>query len=143
MKLAIYGAGAIGAYLGVELALGGVDVALIGRGPHLAAMKRDGVRLTHYMWYFNEMVAGRLLQITNADQSRTFAVIHQHAGRLYIHQATVAARTPEPVLFMQNLGFVNEEGRSIRYTTFYTEGYGEWRFPHPVPPRTVRPLEER
>jgi len=106
-------------------------------------MKRDGVRLTHYMWYFNEMVAGRLLQITNADQSRTFAVIHQHAGRLYIHQATVAARTPEPVLFMQNLGFVDEEGRSIRYTTFYTEGYGEWRFPHPVPPRTVRPLEGR
>ena len=45
MKLAIYGAGAIGAYLGVELALGGVDVALIGRGPHLAAMKRDGARL--------------------------------------------------------------------------------------------------
>jgi len=25
-------------------------------------MKRDGVKLTHYMWYFNEMVAGRLLQ---------------------------------------------------------------------------------
>ncbi len=45
MKLAIYGAGAIGAYLGIELALGGVDVSLIGRGPHLAAMKRDGARL--------------------------------------------------------------------------------------------------
>lgn len=104
-------------------------------------MKRDGVKLTHYMWYFNEMVAGRLLQMTNPDQSRTFAVIHQHAGRLYIHQATVAPRMPEPVLFMQNLGFVDEEGRSIRYRSFYTEGYGEWRFPHPIPPRTVRPLE--
>lgn len=45
MKIAIYGAGAIGAYLGVELALGGVDVALIGRGPHLAAMKANGARL--------------------------------------------------------------------------------------------------
>lgn len=45
MKLAIYGAGAIGAYLGVELALGGIEVSLIGRGPHLAAMKRDGVTL--------------------------------------------------------------------------------------------------
>jgi 2-dehydropantoate 2-reductase len=45
VRLAIYGAGAIGAYLGVELALGGVDVALIGRGPHLAAMKANGARL--------------------------------------------------------------------------------------------------
>jgi len=44
MKLAIYGAGAIGAYLGVELALGGVEVSLIGRGPHLAAMKANGAR---------------------------------------------------------------------------------------------------
>jgi 2-dehydropantoate 2-reductase len=45
VKLAIYGAGAIGAYLGIELALGGVDVSLIGRGPHLAAMKANGARL--------------------------------------------------------------------------------------------------
>jgi hypothetical protein len=101
-------------------------------------MKRDGVKLTHYMWYFNEMVAGRLLQLTNPDQSRTYAVIHQHAGRLYIHQATVNRGSPEPILFMQSIGWVDEEGRSIRYRTFYTEGYGEWQFPHPIPPRTVR-----
>jgi hypothetical protein len=41
---------------------------------------------------------------------------------------------------MQGLGFVDEEGRSIRYRTLYTEGYGEWKFPHPIPPRTVRGL---
>lgn len=45
MKLCIFGAGAIGAYLGVELARGGVDVSLIARGPHLAAMKKNGVTL--------------------------------------------------------------------------------------------------
>ncbi len=38
MKICIYGAGAIGGYLGVELALAGVDVTLIARGPHLEAM---------------------------------------------------------------------------------------------------------
>lgn len=106
-------------------------------------MKQDGVETTHYMWYFLEMVAGRLIQLTNPDQSRTFTVIHQHAGRLYIHQAVVAPRMPEPVLFMQNLGFVDEQGRSIRYRTFYTEGYGEWRFPGPVPERTVRDWADR
>ena len=103
-------------------------------------VKRDGVKPTHYMWYFLELVSGRLLQLTNPDQSRTFAAIHQHAGRLYIHQATVARGMPEPILFMQSLGFVDAEGRNVRYRTFYTEGYGEWQFPHPVPPRTARDI---
>ena len=101
-------------------------------------MKREGIKLTHYMWYFNQMVAGRLLQVTNPDESRTFAVIHQHAGRLYIHEATVNPRMPEPVLFMQNLAFLNEARKWVRYRTFYTEGYGEWQFPSPPPPRTER-----
>ena len=45
MKLCIFGAGAIGAYLAVELARGGIDVTLIARGPHLQAMKKNGVTL--------------------------------------------------------------------------------------------------
>jgi 2-dehydropantoate 2-reductase len=45
VKLCIFGAGAIGAYLGVELTRGGVDVTLIARGPHLRAMKKNGVTL--------------------------------------------------------------------------------------------------
>ena len=45
MKIAIYGAGAIGGYLGAQLALAGEDVTLIARGPHLAAMQADGVTL--------------------------------------------------------------------------------------------------
>jgi len=45
MRLCIFGAGAIGGYLGAELALGGVDVTLIARGPHLDAMRKNGIRL--------------------------------------------------------------------------------------------------
>ena len=45
MRVAIYGAGATGGYLGVKLALSGVDTTLIARGPHLEAMERDGARL--------------------------------------------------------------------------------------------------
>ena len=45
MKICIVGAGAIGAYFGLELALGGAEVALIARGPHLAAMRAEGVRV--------------------------------------------------------------------------------------------------
>jgi hypothetical protein len=103
-------------------------------------MKRDGVRMTHYMFYFVELVSGRLLQMTNPDKSRTYAAVHQHAGRLYIHQATVPPDMPEPILFMQSLAWADEKGLAIRYRTMYTEGYGEWKFPSPLPPHTVRDL---
>ncbi|MEE2822787.1 MAG: 2-dehydropantoate 2-reductase [Acidobacteriota bacterium] len=45
MKLCIYGAGAIGGYLGAELALSGNDVTLIARGPHLQAIQKNGLTL--------------------------------------------------------------------------------------------------
>ncbi len=45
MRICIYGAGAIGGYLGVQLALAGADVSLIARGPHLAAMQQHGIKL--------------------------------------------------------------------------------------------------
>jgi 2-dehydropantoate 2-reductase len=45
MKVAIFGAGAIGGFLGVKLAQAGVDVTFIARGPHLAAMQANGVTL--------------------------------------------------------------------------------------------------
>ena len=45
MKICIYGAGAIGGYMGAQLALAGADVSFIARGPHLAAMQANGVRL--------------------------------------------------------------------------------------------------
>jgi 2-dehydropantoate 2-reductase len=45
LKIAIVGAGAIGGYLGVKLALAGVDVSLIARGANLAAIQHQGMRL--------------------------------------------------------------------------------------------------
>jgi ketopantoate reductase len=45
MKICVYGAGAIGAYLGAQLASAGADVSFVARGPHLAAMQLKGVRL--------------------------------------------------------------------------------------------------
>jgi 2-dehydropantoate 2-reductase len=45
MKICIYGAGAIGGYIGLLLKESGADVSLIARGAHLAAIKENGVRL--------------------------------------------------------------------------------------------------
>jgi 2-dehydropantoate 2-reductase len=45
MKICIYGAGAIGGYMGAKLAKAGADVSLVARGPHLAAMNEKGLTL--------------------------------------------------------------------------------------------------
>jgi len=45
MKIAVFGAGAIGGYLAVKLRQAGADVTVIARGPHLAAMKGRGLTL--------------------------------------------------------------------------------------------------
>ena len=45
MKICIYGAGAIGGYLGAGLALKGADVTLIARGSHLEAIQQNGLTL--------------------------------------------------------------------------------------------------
>ncbi|MEL6167836.1 MAG: 2-dehydropantoate 2-reductase [Pseudomonadota bacterium] len=45
MKICIFGAGAIGGYMGAKLAEAGADVSLVARGPHLAAMQDRGLTL--------------------------------------------------------------------------------------------------
>lgn len=45
MKICVFGAGAIGGYMGAKLAQAGADVSLVARGPHLAAMQANGLRL--------------------------------------------------------------------------------------------------
>jgi 2-dehydropantoate 2-reductase len=45
VKICIYGAGAIGGYLGALLSGTDAEVTLIARGPHLKAMQQDGLTL--------------------------------------------------------------------------------------------------
>ena len=45
MKVAVLGAGAIGGFVGGLLARSGTDTTLIARGEHLAAIRRDGLRI--------------------------------------------------------------------------------------------------
>ncbi len=45
MKIAVIGAGAIGGYVGVKLALAGEDVTFIVRGANLEAIRKNGMKL--------------------------------------------------------------------------------------------------
>ena len=93
-----------------------------------AFIKRDA-EMTHFANYNADLVEGLRLQLLNADRSRTYAVIHMHEYRLYILEGTVAAGLPPPALFQQSLGFLDKEGRRIRYETTYSHGF-------PTPKRT-------
>lgn len=44
-RIAVMGTGAVGGYFGARLAAAGVNVAFIARGAHLAALKKDGLRV--------------------------------------------------------------------------------------------------
>jgi 2-dehydropantoate 2-reductase len=45
MKIAVFGAGAVGAYFGGRLAAAGEDVSFIARGAHLAALREHGLSI--------------------------------------------------------------------------------------------------
>jgi 2-dehydropantoate 2-reductase len=46
LRIAIVGAGGVGGYFGARLARAGVPVTLVARGAHLAAIQRDGLRVS-------------------------------------------------------------------------------------------------
>jgi hypothetical protein len=99
-------------------------------------MKRDG-KVTFYGFMIQDLVSGHQLQLLNADQSRTFAAINMHGTKLYVLEATVPRGLPAPGLFQQSLMFIDEQGRSIRYRSYYSHTYSdEWKFPAQAPPRT-------
>jgi hypothetical protein len=82
-------------------------------------LERDG-KVTRLMWNSAALVQGQELQlINNADQSRTFASIYMHENRLLIMEATVPRGYPPPANFTQSLGWLDESGRGIRYSTIY------------------------
>lgn len=62
MKICIFGAGAIGGYMGAKLAQVGADVSLVARGPHLRAIQDNGLTL-------NEDGHSRTVQVRATDDA--------------------------------------------------------------------------
>jgi hypothetical protein len=83
-------------------------------------VERD-VKVTHMMWNFMELVVGTEIQLTNnKDQSRTFASAYMHDDRLILAESTVPKGFPPPTVLQQSLGWLDENGRGIRYQYPYT-----------------------
>jgi hypothetical protein len=101
-------------------------------------LQRD-VKLTSLVWDWQDLVEGHFIQMTNnTDQSRTFAYIGMHAHKLYIMEGTVPKGYPEPGLFQQSMGWVDKDGRGIRYQMIYSNSYHGLGV-YPVPARVGEP----
>jgi len=86
-------------------------------------MQRDA-KMTHFLWTNMDLVGGHQLQMTNnKDRSRTQAGIYMHQNKLYILEGTAPEGYPEPGLFDQSLGWIDENGRPFRYTSLYVNGF--------------------
>ena len=83
----------------------------------------SGGKVTYDGYAVVDGIQGHQLQITNADQSRTFIAINLLAGRLYVLEANVPEGLPLPMLFQASLQMLDENGNRVRYST---DRDGQW-----------------
>lgn len=97
-------------------------------------LQRD-TKLTDLTVQFQDLVEGYSLQLTNADESRTFAYITMHENRLYVFEGTTPKGYPDPALFQGSVGFVDAKGQGIRYVDWYSNAVHGLRQHEPPPYR--------
>lgn len=56
MRICVFGAGAIGGFIAAALARSGHQVSVVARGPHLEAIRRDGLRVSSELGEFTSRV---------------------------------------------------------------------------------------
>lgn len=83
-------------------------------------IRKRGGEVTYDAFHYIQRVQGHQLQITNEDQSRTYAGIYLHEMRLYIVEATTPAGSPPGTIFQQSLELLNEEGETFNYRYLHT-----------------------
>lgn len=86
-------------------------------------LSRD-VIVAAFQYNHQDLVEGIELHLTNrADQSRTEAFISMRENKLYVQEGTVPKGYPEPGLFQQSLGYVDKNGKGVRYMHVYSNAF--------------------
>ena len=116
MKIAVVGAGAIGAFAGAMLAKAGEDVTLVARGPHLRAMQEHGVRVRGVVGNFDA-------HVTATDDPATIGKVDVVLLTLKAHSLTAMAQRLEPLISRETTIVSAQNG--IPWWYFYKHG-GEW-----------------
>ena len=105
MRIAIFGAGGIGGYLGGRLSQAGEEVVLIARGEHLKAIKDHGLRVDSIK---GDFVATPALATDNPTEAGPVGAVILGVKAWHVVEASMAMRPmigPEIfVVPMQNRG---------------------------------------
>jgi 2-dehydropantoate 2-reductase len=112
-KICVFGAGAIGGYLAVELSRHGHEICAIARGPHLEAIRRRGLKL---------LIAGeeRTAHIPASDDPSSFGPQDFVICALKAHQAYASAALFAPLLGPETAVITAMNG--IPWWYFHREG---------------------
>ena len=91
MKVCVYGAGSIGGVIAARLALNGVETSVVARGPHLAAIKANGLR-------FETPEGSRVVRIAATDNPADLGPQDVVIAAVKAHQTPAIARPMQALL---------------------------------------------
>jgi hypothetical protein len=95
-------------------------------------LKNPAYEVTDYAWDWQDMVEGYHLQLKGGGM-RTLVYVAMHDRKLYVLEAVSPESFPEPALFTHSIGYLDKDGKKIRYTeTVYSGSYhGLGVYPRP------------
>jgi hypothetical protein len=95
-------------------------------------LKNPAYDVTDYAWDWQDMVEGYHLQLKGGGM-RTLVYVAMHDRKLYVLEAVSPESFPEPGLFTHSMGYLDKDGKRIRYTeTVYSGSYhGLGVYPRP------------
>ena len=95
-------------------------------------IKNPSYEVTDYAWDWQDMVEGYHLQL-NGGGMRTLVYVAMHDRKLFVLEAVSPESYPEPGLFTHSMGYLDKDGKRIRYTeTVFSGSYhGLGVYPRP------------
>jgi hypothetical protein len=95
-------------------------------------LKNPSYEVTDYAWDWQDMVEGYHLQLKGGGM-RTLVYVAMHDRKLFVLEAVSPESFPEPGLFTHSMGYLDKDGKRIRYTeTVYSGSYhGLGVYPRP------------
>lgn len=122
MRYIMYGAGGVGCIIGGKLFMDGKDVVLIGRGAHLEAIQRDGLKLMHPNPDATETLPIKAVahprEIEFRDDDVVFLTMKSQDTDAALQDLRLAAGDAIPVICAQN-GVENERLALRRFRNVY------------------------
>jgi 2-dehydropantoate 2-reductase len=98
MKICVFGAGAVGGHIAARLAARGHDVSVVARGPHLAAMEKNGLKLHHG----DEVIQGRVRTTNPGKQDFVIVTLKANLLDAFAEAAAPLLGPETAVVFAQN-----------------------------------------